>query len=159
MKKIIEVLKKIKLRNIIILIILLAFNTYAWFIFNTRVSMNLNVHVASWDIEFLDENEDEITTNVTVAVDRAYPGMDDFEQTVTVKNNGEVAAELDYKITKIEVMGDVYDINAQGSTLTSQDLEDMLDDYPFSVSITINDTALQNMTGDRSFYSKFRMAI
>ena len=159
MKKIIEVLKKIKLRNIIILIILLAFNTYAWFIFNTRVSMNLNVHVAAWDIEFLDENEDEITTNVTVAVDRAYPGMDDFEQTVTVKNNGEVAAELDYKITKIEVMGDVYDINAQGSTLTSQDLEDMLDDYPFSVSITINDTALQNMTGDRSFYSKFRMAI
>ena len=107
----------------------------------------------------VDENEDEITTNVTVAVDRAYPGMDDFEQTVTVKNNGEVAAELDYKITKIEVMGDVYDINAQGSTLTSQDLEDMLDDYPFSVSITINDTALQNMTGDRSFYSKFRMAI
>lgn len=53
MNKIIKILKKIKLRNLIVLIILLAFNTYAWFIYTTRVSSELTAHVSSWDVEFI----------------------------------------------------------------------------------------------------------
>lgn len=53
MNKIIKILKKIKLRNLIVLIILLAFNTYAWFIYTTRVSSEITAHVSSWDVEFI----------------------------------------------------------------------------------------------------------
>ena len=53
MNKFIKILKKIKIRNIIILIVLLMFNTYAWFIYATKVSMNLSVHVSSLNVEFV----------------------------------------------------------------------------------------------------------
>ncbi len=56
MSKVIKVLKKIKLRNLLILIVLLAFNTYAWFVYTTKVSTGLNAHVSAWDVEFVGKN-------------------------------------------------------------------------------------------------------
>ena len=53
MSKIIKVMKKVKLKNIILLILLLAFNAYAWFVFSSRASLNLSAHVSSWNVEFV----------------------------------------------------------------------------------------------------------
>lgn len=53
MDKVVQILKKIKLRNIVILIILLAFNTYAWFVYTTKVSLDMSAHVSAWDVEFV----------------------------------------------------------------------------------------------------------
>ena len=85
MNKVVKVLKKIKLRNLIILLVLLIVNTFAWFIYATKVSLDLSVHVSSWDVEFVSGDE-EITTNMEIVVDRIYPGMDQFEQTIEVHN-------------------------------------------------------------------------
>ena len=83
MNKVVKVLKKIKLRNLIILLILLIVNTFAWFIYATRVSLDLSVHVSSWNVEFVSGDE-EITTNIEIVLDRIYPGMEEFERVIEV---------------------------------------------------------------------------
>ena len=100
MEKIVKILKKIKIKNLLILIFLLIFNTYAWFIYATRVSTNLTAHVSSWNIEFV-SGTGEITTNLLIEVDRIYPGMDKFEKSVEVHNKGETAAVLEYEIESL----------------------------------------------------------
>ena len=67
MHKFIKILKKVKLKNMIILILLLIFNTYAWFIYATRVATDITAHVSSWNVEFVG-SEGEITTNLVVTI-------------------------------------------------------------------------------------------
>jgi len=151
MDKIVKVLKKIKLRNIIVLMLLLIFNTYAWFVYNTRISMDLSVHVSSWEIRF--ENEDnQISNYMYVAVERAYPGMQQFEKEVTVRNGGEISAQLDYEIESLFIMGDSYDTTDEESDLTSEDLEDQLDEYPFKINIYKDDTHLNSANGGTGLF-------
>ena len=98
MKEIINFIrKKIKLRTLIVLIMLLVFNTYAWFIYSTKVRGSLTAHIVSWDLEFVAGHEDT-STNVDFSVDRIYPGMEDYSKIVTANNRGEMPAKLTYKI-------------------------------------------------------------
>ena len=118
MELLVKILKKIKIKNIIILILLLIFNTYAWFIYATRVSSEISVHISSWNVEF-SIGEDESTTNVVIAVDRIYPGMENTEKSVTVRNKGEIKAELDYQIMSLKVLDENYKV---GENITVEEL-------------------------------------
>ena len=134
MEKIVKVLKKIKIRNLIILVILLMVNTFAWFIYATRVSLDLTVHVSSWNVEFISGNE-EITTDMEILVDRIYPGMEIFEKTIEVHNKGETPAILDYEIKSLEVMGDIFEVG-QETGVTSEDIKQKIEkEYPFKINI------------------------
>ena len=44
--------KKLVLLRLMFLIVFVTSNTFAWFIFVTRVDNNVNVHVKSWDVTF-----------------------------------------------------------------------------------------------------------
>lgn len=151
METLVKILKKIKIKNIIILILLLIFNTYAWFIYATRVSSELSVHISSWNVEF-SVGEDETVTNIVIAVERIYPGMETVEDNITVKNKGEVKAELDYDIASLKVMDELYEV---GENITSEQLETkMKNDYPFKISVTMDDTQLAEGTGPGAFTVK-----
>ena len=148
MKMIVKILKKIKIRNVLILILLLIFNTYAWFIYATKVSSSLSVHVSSWNVEF-SVGEDETVTNILIAVERVYPGMENYEKNVTVKNKGEIKAELDYDIISLKVMDEFYKI---GENITMEELENKLKtDYPFKINVIKDDTLLKEGTGEGLF--------
>lgn len=141
MKKIIKILKKIKLRNLIILVILLTFNTFAWFIYATRVSLDLTTHVSSWNVEFVSGTE-EITTNIEISLDRIYPGMDNFERTIEVHNKGETAAKLDYEIKYLKIMDEVFEVN-EDTGITSDEIEEkMKTEYPFKININAGDNSI-----------------
>lgn len=148
MERIVKILKKIKIKNIIILILLLIFNTYAWFIYATKVSSSLSVHVSSWNVEF-SVGEDETVTNILIAVERVYPGMETFEKNVSVRNKGEIKAELDYDIISLKVMDEFYKI---GENITMEELENkMKTDYPFKINVVKDDTLLKEGTGEGLF--------
>ena len=148
--KIFTVLKKIKLRTIIILILILAFNTYAWFIYATKVSMELNVHVSSWNVEFT-TGDGETITNILIEVERIYPGMENFEKTIDVHNKGETRATLNYNIKSLKVLDQTY-IVTEGSGITSDEIyEKMETEYPFKIKIEKDDTNLLNGTGSGLF--------
>ena len=148
MKRLVKILKKIKIKNIIVLILLLVFNTYAWFIYATKVSSSLSVHVSSWNVEF-SIGENETVTNIMIEVERVYPGMETFEKNVTVRNKGEIKAELDYEIISLKVMDESYRI---GENITMEELENkMKTDYPFKINVTKDDTMLREGTGEGLF--------
>lgn len=148
MEKIVKIIKTIKIRNILFLILLLIFNTYAWFIYATRVSSSLSAHVSSWNVEF-STGEQETTTNVVIEIDRIYPGMETEERNITVKNKGEIKAELDYEIVSLKFLDESYRL---GGSLTSEELQrKMSEDYPFKVNITKDDTELSQGIGPGLF--------
>lgn len=148
MKKIVKIIKTIKIRNIIFLILLLIFNTYAWFIYATRVSTGISAHVSSWNVEF-STGEDETTTNIVIELDRIYPGMEIVKKEVSVKNKGEISAKLDYDIIALKVMEEEYKI---GEDMTSEELESkMKSEYPFKVNIIKDDAELLQGIGPGRF--------
>ena len=148
MKKIVKIIKTIKIRNIIFLILLLIFNTYAWFIYATRVSTGISAHVSSWNVEF-STGEDETTTNIVIELDRIYPGMETVQKEVSVKNKGEISAKLDYDVISLKIMDEEYQIS---ENMTSEEIEEkMKSEYPFKVNIIKEDTELLQGTGPGRF--------
>ena len=150
MSKFLKIIKKIKLRNLIILVVLLAFNTYAWFIYTTKVSLDLTAHVSAWDVEFVSK-EGGITSNMLIEVERVCPGMDNFEKIIEVNNRGEVGATLSYEIESLKIMGNTLEVS-ETSGLTSEDIENkMKSEYPFKINIEKDDEGLVSGTGNGSF--------
>ena len=50
--------RRLKLRTLFMLSLTLIFNTYAWFLYVTTVSTNMQVHVDAWSVNF--EVDDQI---------------------------------------------------------------------------------------------------
>lgn len=148
MKKIFKIIKKIKLRHLIILLFLLMFNTYAWFIYTTKVNTTIDAHVSSWNVEFISK-EGGVESNLLVSVDKIYPGMTPFEYDVNVKNEGEMKAKLDYEIRTIRIMDDNYIVS---DTLSSQEIENQIKQkYPFKINIISNDSKMDPNGGTGNF--------
>ena len=148
MKKIFKIIKKIKLRHLIILLFLLMFNTYAWFIYTTKVNTTIDAHVSSWNVEFISK-EGGVESNLLVSVDKIYPGMTPFEYDVNVKNEGEMRAKLDYEIRTIRIMDDNYIVS---DTLSSQEIENQIKQkYPFKINIISNDSKMDPKGGTGNF--------
>ena len=150
MDKVIKILKKIKLRNIIILILLLVFNTYAWFIYATRVDTSLSVHVSSWDIEFI-SGEEEITTDIKIELDKIFPGMATFEKTIEVHNKGETKAYLSYELKSLEIMGETFVVDEENGMTSSELEEKMQNEYPFKILVNAKGTGVLEQNGSGSF--------
>lgn len=128
-----SIIKYINIRTIIILIILLAFNAYAWFIYITKASLELQTHVAAWDIDF-DSGDGVDSTEVLIEIDKIYPGMEDYSKEISVANNGEINAELKYKITSIQILDEKYELDG---FFTESDLENIIQQFPFKITINI----------------------
>lgn len=143
-----KIFKKIKLRTLIILILLLIANSYAWFIYATKVNMGFNAHVSSWNVNF-EIGDSESSTNVIVDVERMYPGMDTFSQTIVAKNNGETRAKLSYRIKSITMLGETSEVS---ESLTSEELANRLaNDYPFHLTIGVDNHELEAGQGQGTF--------
>ena len=148
MEKIVRILKKIQIKNILILIALLVFNSYAWFLYATRASSSLDVHISSWNVEF-SLGEDETVTNILIEVERIYPGMEKFIKEITVKNKGEIKAHLDYRINYLKIMEEEFRV---GEDITSEELEEKIKtEYPFKINVSKDETALVSGTGEGKF--------
>ena len=150
MHKLIKILKKVKIKNMLILILLLMFNTYAWFIYATRVATDITAHVSSWNVEFVG-SEGEITTNLLVTIGRIYPGMDRFEKIVEVHNKGETKAVLGYEIEEFKVMGKTFTVDETNGPTTQDIVDKMNTEYPFKIKIEKDDTLLSQGTGNGTF--------
>lgn len=150
MHKVLKIMKKIKIRNLIILILLLVFNAYAWFVYTTKVSADLSAHVSAWDVQFV-AKDGGISSNMIIKVEKVYPGMEDFEKIIDVQNRGEVNVQLGYEIESARIMDETFERNEE-TGLTSEIIEEKLkNDYPFKINIVKDDSKLMNGSGDGSF--------
>lgn len=153
MHKLIKIMKKIKIKNMLILILLLIFNAYAWFIYATRVDTEITAHVSSWNVEFVGA-EGKITTNLDIEIGRIYPGMEQekkFERIIEVHNKGETKAQLGYEIKSLTIMGETFIVDEINGPTTQDIIEKMQTEYPFKIKIEKEDTLLQEGKGTGKF--------
>ena len=153
--------KLIKPSRLIFLIVLIAANTFAWFIYATKVDSNVSVHVKAWNVVF-EAGENEVTSEVSINLDSVYPGMEDYEYNISAYNNSEVSATLSYVILQAKILGTTY-ITEEGraargeevlsTDLSSDDLEDVLaEDFPFSITLSLSNTVINLGNGKEDFY-------
>ena len=153
------ILKRIKITHLLVLIILLAANSYAWFIYVNNVSNRVDVHVRKWKVDFFDG--DEVVDYVNVEISNAYPGMTDYEKQVTAHNYSDLAATASYKILSANIMGDEYitqegkadaGLTPTGTEMTSAELETKLTtEYPFVFGFNLSNTRLVALTGETTY--------
>lgn len=149
MKKILKMIKnRVKLSTLMILLVLLIFNSYAWFVYATKVSTGFSAHVSSWNVQF-ETGEGEIVTNMEFNVERIYPGMKDYSQTLTVYNRGETEATLIYEIKSIIILGTEYEI--EENMTTEQILEMIQNRFPFKIDIVVENANLTPESDRGSF--------
>ncbi len=150
----------LKPTRLIFLIVLIAANTFAWFIYATKVDTNISVHVRSWKVVF-EAEDNEITNVVNVVTDSIYPGMDDYEYDISAYNRGEVAANMSYIILEARLLDDEYITvegrgergeQVQSGDLTSAALETQLaQDYPFTITFDVTNTVIDEEDGREDF--------
>ncbi len=127
-------IKALNLRTVIMLIVLLAFNSFAWFIYASQVNTSLSVHVAGWNVQF---DQDTTSTPFIMSVASAYPGMTTFSQSLNMSNGGEVDAHLSFTIIRARVGTTVYDTETQPGVTSASIIQALANDYPFKIQFTL----------------------
>ena len=120
----------IKIRTVIILLLTLLVNTYAWFIYISTVSTGLNIHVKSWEFEFSVEDKKD---DIVIFSDDLYPGMEEVKRTITATNKGETSANLSYKISSVKIFG--IDLLEGKEAIDEKEFQELLKDYPFEIQV------------------------
>ena len=162
-KKVKKRFSKLTIIRLVFLIMLVLSNTFAWFIYITRIDNSVTVHVKAWDVVFQD-GEDEITSTLDLDIDDLYPGMEDYLYEISAFNRSEVAAILSYQILEVRILDDSY-ITVEGrealnqapvaTDLTSAQMQNKLEsDYPFSISIATTSLTIDDTDG----FEKYRIS-
>ena len=119
-------MKKKKVWAILLALFTLGVNAFAWFVFTKYAQYDFSGNVASWDVEFRDEN-DVLVEDMLVSVNMK-PGMDTFTTSYDVNNLGDVKADFSYDITSFSILGRTVDLTGV------DDVETYLSSfYPFSI--------------------------
>lgn len=156
-------LSKLAIARLLILIVLVASNTFAWFIYITRIDNSISVHVKAWDVVFQDGDE-EITSTLDLDVEDLYPGMQNYLYEISAFNRSEVAAILSFQILEVTILDTSY-ITVEGrealgqqpvlTDLTSTQMQTKLEgDYPFSISISTTNVTIDEEDG----FEKYRIS-
>ena len=120
----------------------LSINAYAWFAFISQATLNVDMSVASWDVDFTENNV--VTNSVNVSITDMMPGMLDYSHTVQINNNGEVKADVTYWLTEMKVLGNTINV-----TNSSQVLNNFHTKYPFVLTVsTSSDTINPGSSAD-----------
>lgn len=153
-------MKIIKPSRLIFLILLLASNTMAWFIYATKVDNNISVHVKAWDI-VLEAGDTNVSSTINLDIESIYPGMEDYEYQITAYNRSEVSADMSYQILEARILDQTY-ITVEGrqdlgqaavaTDLTSAQLENKLEnDYPFSITVDLSAVYMELEQGEETY--------
>lgn len=155
-----KILKKVKPIRIIFLIVLLAGNTFAWFIYTTKVDSSISVHVKSWNVIFR-AGEDEITSEVSINVGNVFPGMEEYNNEVTAYNKSDLPATLSYRLLEANILGEEYitpegrserEEEAEEGDLTSSELVNKLaTEYPFKILFTVSNPIVSANNGEEKY--------
>lgn len=149
-----SILKAIKhrlhFRHLLFLGIILASNTFAWYIYMEKISSDINVKVKAWNVSFRLDNQN-MEDFINFSVDEIYPGMATYTQSLSVTNDGEVDAQLYYEIVSISVFGTTY--TTEDGSMTENELKNLMrDNYPFKITITTNQDVISKNGGNALFY-------
>lgn len=123
--------RRLRKSTLFFLFLTLASNSFAWFVYSTKVSNSITAKVKSWHVSF-DVSGGDTSEYIEVNIDSIYPGMEEFRKEVKAVNNGEVDAKISYEIVSARVFDD--DLIERGLS-SSSIIDSFKMDYPFVISI------------------------
>lgn len=139
--------RRIRRSTLFFLVLALITNSFAWFIYTNKVSNSINTHVKSWMVTF-DQDGNPLEDTVEFNIDSIYPGMNDFNDSITISNTGETTAYISYEVDSIKILDEVY----TRENYSSEELINILkSNYPFT--ITFNVTNEEITTGSEGIFS------
>ena len=131
----VRVFKKTKLSTLLLLALLFASNSFAWFVYSTRVQNSITARVKAWNVAFEIGTEPSVNY-INIDVSDVYPGMTTYSRNIRASNNGDTPAELTYEVLSATLFGTTY---VPDANMTSAELAYMLaNDYPFKITITLS---------------------
>lgn len=133
----VHIKQRLKLRHLLILGVLLAANTFAWFIYANQVDGGMSAKIKAWNVDF-EVNGDSGVRYILFNVDEIYPGMEEFTQSVTIKNHGETSARLEYEVESATILGETTEASIDGAVTPALLLNSLKNDYPFSINPTFS---------------------
>ena len=123
---------KLNLLSLFFIAVSLTSITLAWFAYSGIASIDTEIDVKAWYIEFQKDNT-AVTNNIVISLSDIYPGMDTVSEKVDINNMGDSDAEISYKIESARIL----DEDLVG--LDHLVLEDKLShDYPFHLNINLS---------------------
>ncbi len=144
--------KRVKPRTLLLLALTLVANSYAWFIYTTKVDNTIEAHVRSWNVRF-DYDSSEITEYIDFNIDDMYPGMGNYENSIKILNTGEATGKINYEVVSARIINDNYVIDENAQT-TENVVNSLANDYPFKIIIGVTNSEITKETGEEEFYIK-----
>lgn len=125
--------RRVRRSTLFFLAVALITNSFAWFIYTNKVSNSINTHVKSWKVTF-DQDGNPLEDIVEFNIDSIYPGMNDFNDSITISNTGETTAYISYEVDSIKILDGVY----TKDDYSSEELINILkDNYPFTITFNV----------------------
>ena len=132
---------KLNLLSLFFIAVSLTSITLAWFAYSGIASVDTEIDVKAWYIEFQKDNR-AVTNNIDISLSDIYPGMDTVSEKVDINNMGDSDAEISYKIESARIL----DEDLVG--LDPLALEDKLShDYPFHLNINLSNNYATSKDG------------
>lgn len=135
-----KIIKKVKFKTLFLLMITLASNSFAWFIYTTKVSSNISAKVREWNVSF-DVNGENVEKTIEINIDSLYPGMTTYTQTLTASNSGEARAQISYEVIRANILGD--DLTGMNYS-DIQIINYLRSYYPFSIDFHVSNDIIQS---------------
>ena len=104
--------------RIFILIMLVMANSFAWFIYATKINGEVSGHVRAWNIVF-EAGDTQVTDIVNIDVASIYPGMTNYLYNLSIYNHSDVGASITYKVLEARILNDTY-VTTEGRQEYSQ---------------------------------------
>lgn len=137
--------RRIRLRTLFLLAITLASNSFAWFVYSTKVSNNITARVKSWNVDFEIGTDSQAEEYIEISIDSLYPGMEDFSKTLKAVNHGESDARISYTVEKALILGDdLLNLGLQNEQIINK----LSNDYPFTIKLNVSNTVVPASGGE-----------
>ena len=147
--------RRVKLRTLLLLVLTLTANSYAWFIHTTKVNNAIEAHVRSWNVRF-DLEQSEVAEYIDFVVSDMYPGMPDFERKIKIVNSGETTGKINYEVISARVINTEFIVD---ETTTSEVMINKLkNEYPFKIDIGTSNDIISPEGGEENFLLKVTWA-
>lgn len=135
--------RSLKARVILLFLfaLMLIINTYAWFVTTKEADVTgIKGEVKPWDVEFYIKGE-EVKNSYTFTIDKLYPGMQEFNENIYIRNAEERKSSLSYKIISVKLFGEeIIESLKQENEITEQNntikVFSNKTKYPFTVVCT-----------------------
>jgi len=108
--------------------------TLAWFAYSGLTQVGTDIKVKSWYIEF-EKDKQKVSNDVVISLSDIYPGMEQVNEKIDIKNLGDSDAQVNYAITSARVLENDLNIDSYEEGLLE---DEMAHNYPFHININLN---------------------